>query len=47
MRNYAAARGHCDAVIDPLETRAMLTLRAGSRTLHRARERIALALETL
>jgi acetyl-CoA carboxylase carboxyltransferase component len=23
---YAAARGHCDAVIDPLETRAVLTL---------------------
>ena len=41
---YAAARGHCDAVIDPLETRAVLTLRAGS--LQHARG-TALALETL
>ena len=25
MRRYAAARGHCDAVIDPLESRRVLT----------------------
>ena len=33
---YAAARGHCDAVIDPLETRQMLTM-ALEVTLHRPR----------
>jgi 3-methylcrotonyl-CoA carboxylase beta subunit len=42
---YAAARGHCDALIDPMETRAILTL-ALEVTLNRPRA-IALALETL
>ncbi len=42
---YAAARGHCDALIDPLETREILTL-ALEVTLQRPRA-IALALETL
>ena len=42
---YAAARGHCDALIDPMETREILTL-ALEETLHRPRA-IALALETL
>jgi len=42
---YAAARGHCDALIDPMETREILTL-ALEVTLNRPRG-IALALETL
>jgi len=42
---YAAARGHCDAVIDPLETRAVLTL-ALEVARHNPRAN-ALALETL
>jgi acetyl-CoA carboxylase carboxyltransferase component len=42
---YAAARGHCDALIDPMETREVLTL-ALEVTLNRPRG-IALALETL
>jgi len=42
---YAAARGHCDALIDPLETREILTL-ALETTLNRPRA-VALALETL
>jgi 3-methylcrotonyl-CoA carboxylase beta subunit len=42
---YAAARGHCDAVIDPKETREVLTL-ALEVTLHR-RLAPALVLETL
>jgi 3-methylcrotonyl-CoA carboxylase beta subunit len=42
---YAAARGHCDAVIDPADTRAILTL-AIEVAMHRPRA-IALALETL
>jgi acetyl-CoA carboxylase carboxyltransferase component len=42
---YAAARGHCDALIDPIETREILTL-ALEVTLQRPRA-IALALETL
>ena len=42
---YAAARGHCDALIDPMETREILTL-ALEVTLNRPRA-IALALETL
>jgi 3-methylcrotonyl-CoA carboxylase beta subunit len=42
---YAAARGHCDALIDPLETREVLTL-ALEVSLQRPRA-IALALETL
>jgi 3-methylcrotonyl-CoA carboxylase beta subunit len=42
---YAAARGHCDAVIDPADTRAVLTL-ALEVALHRPRA-AALALETL
>lgn len=42
---YAAARGHCDAVIDPLESREILTL-ALEVTLNRPRA-TALALETL
>jgi acetyl-CoA carboxylase carboxyltransferase component len=42
---YAAARGHCDALIDPMETREVLSL-ALEVTLHRPRA-TALALETL
>ena len=42
---YAAARGHCDALIDPKETRDVLAL-ALEVTLHRPRA-TALALETL
>jgi acetyl-CoA carboxylase carboxyltransferase component len=42
---YAAARGHCDAVIDPKETRDILTL-ALEAALHRPRA-AALTLETL
>ena len=42
---YAAARGHCDAVIDPLETREVLGL-ALEVALHNPRA-TALALETL
>jgi len=42
---YAAARGHCDALIDPMETREILAL-ALEVTLNRPRA-IALALETL
>jgi acetyl-CoA carboxylase carboxyltransferase component len=42
---YGAARGHCDALIDPIETRAVLTL-ALEVTLNRPRA-AALALETL
>jgi 3-methylcrotonyl-CoA carboxylase beta subunit len=42
---YAAARGHCDALIDPLETREVLAL-ALEVTLNRPRA-TALALETL
>ena len=42
---YAAARGHCDALIDPLETREILAL-ALEVTLQRPRA-VALALETL
>jgi 3-methylcrotonyl-CoA carboxylase beta subunit len=42
---YAAARGHCDALIDPKETREILTL-ALEATLHRPRA-TALVLETL
>ena len=42
---YAAARGHCDALIDPKETREILTL-ALETALNRPRG-VALALETL
>jgi 3-methylcrotonyl-CoA carboxylase beta subunit len=42
---YAAARGHCDAVIDPMETRQILTM-ALEVTLHRPRA-TPLVLETL
>jgi acetyl-CoA carboxylase carboxyltransferase component len=42
---YAAARGHCDAVIDPLETREVLTL-ALEVAMHRPRA-LPLVLETL
>jgi 3-methylcrotonyl-CoA carboxylase beta subunit len=42
---YAAARGHCDALIDPKETREVLAL-ALEVTLHRPRA-TALAMETL
>ena len=42
---FAAARGHCDAIIDPAETRDILTL-ALEATLQRPRA-TALALETL
>jgi acetyl-CoA carboxylase carboxyltransferase component len=42
---YAAARGHCDAVIDPMETRDILAF-ALEVALNRRRG-IALALETL
>jgi acetyl-CoA carboxylase carboxyltransferase component len=42
---YGAARGHCDAVIDPAETRDVLTL-ALEVTLQRPRA-TALALETV
>jgi 3-methylcrotonyl-CoA carboxylase beta subunit len=42
---YAAARGHCDAIIDPRQTREILTL-ALEVTLQRPRA-IPLALETL
>ena len=42
---YAAARGHCDAIIDPKETREILTL-ALEVTLHRP-QAPALVLETL
>ena len=42
---YAAARGHCDAVIDPLDTRQILTM-ALEVTLHRPRGE-QLILETL
>jgi len=42
---YAAARGHCDALIDPAETREILAL-ALEVTLNRPRA-MALALETL
>ncbi len=42
---YAAARGHCDAVIDPLDTREVLTM-ALEATLYRPRGE-ALVLETL
>jgi acetyl-CoA carboxylase carboxyltransferase component len=42
---YAAARGHCDAVIDPLETREILTL-ALDVAMQRPRA-VPLALETL
>ncbi len=38
---YAAARGHCDALIDPKETRDVIAM-----ALHRPRA-AALALETL
>ncbi len=41
---YAAARGHCDALIDPKETREILTL-ALEAALHRPRAQ-ALVLET-
>jgi len=42
---YAAARGHCDALIDPMDTRDVLAL-AIEVALHRPRA-TALALETL
>ena len=42
---YAAARGHCDAVIDPLDTRQILTM-ALEVTLHRPRA-VPLIMETL
>ncbi|MDP9169938.1 MAG: acyl-CoA carboxylase subunit beta, partial [Acidobacteriota bacterium] len=42
---YAAARGHCDAVIDPKDTREVLTL-ALAAALNRPRA-TALALEIL
>jgi acetyl-CoA carboxylase carboxyltransferase component len=42
---YAAARGHCDAVIDPRDSREILTI-ALEVTLHRPRA-VPLALETL
>lgn len=42
---YAAARGHCDAVIDPKDTRAILTL-AFEAAMHRPRAN-ALAAELL
>jgi acetyl-CoA carboxylase carboxyltransferase component len=42
---YAAARGHCDALIDPMETREVLAL-AIEVALHRPRA-AALVLETL
>lgn len=42
---YAAARGHCDAVIDPADTRAVLTV-ALEVAMHRPRG-TALALEVL
>ena len=42
---YAAARGHCDAVIDPLDTRAILTL-ALEVAMNRPRA-LPLILETL
>ena len=42
---YAAARGHCDALIDPKDTREVLAL-VLEVTLHRPRA-MALALETL
>ena len=42
---YAAARGHCDAVIDPLDTREVLAM-ALEVAMHNPRAN-ALALETL
>ena len=42
---YAAARGHCDAVIDPMETREVL-IDALELTLSRPRG-VALPLEVL
>jgi acetyl-CoA carboxylase carboxyltransferase component len=42
---YAAARGHCDAVIDPKQTREVLTM-ALEVAMHHPRAN-ALALETL
>jgi 3-methylcrotonyl-CoA carboxylase beta subunit len=42
---YAAARGHCDAIIDPKETREILTM-ALEVAMHHPRAG-ALALETL
>jgi hypothetical protein len=35
---YAAARGHCDAVIDPLDTRGVLSLALEGRTFVRLHE---------
>jgi 3-methylcrotonyl-CoA carboxylase beta subunit len=42
---YAAARGHCDAVIDPADSREVLTM-ALEAAMNRPRA-AALALETL
>jgi acetyl-CoA carboxylase carboxyltransferase component len=42
---YAAARGHVDALIDPLETRRVLIFAFDAATAHGHREH--LALETL
>lgn len=42
---YAAARGHADAILDPLETRRVLEFALEAATVHRHREH--LVLETL
>ena len=42
---YAAARGHCDAIIDPLETRNILSFALEAAMAHSVREH--LVLETL
>ena len=44
--SYAAARGHVDAVIDPLETRAVLAFALEAATAYRHREHLPIELLT-
>jgi acetyl-CoA carboxylase carboxyltransferase component len=43
---YAAARGHCDAIIDPAETRAVLDFAFQAASVHERTEHIPLELIT-
>jgi acetyl-CoA carboxylase carboxyltransferase component len=43
---YAAARGHCDAIIDPAETRAVLDFAFQAASVHEHTEHIPLELIT-
>jgi acetyl-CoA carboxylase carboxyltransferase component len=43
---YAAARGHCDAIVDPAATRAVLNFAFETASVHEHTEHIPLELMT-